>query len=469
MDCDFLTFPAESDASVRAAIRLKAPETLTRTPTHFILLIDVSESMLDNRKLVNVKRCASLVLNFMNDHDQISLISFGEEAKLHLKRIPADEGNKTIIKQAIQGLECNGCTNLSASLGHVRTVCEGSTQKTGLLLLTDGHANRGVSEPSELRRLMSSLCTLFPQLSVHCVAYGADHNQELMRAFAEDNHGSYNVVNTIEDTAFAFGDTLGGLMSCAYQNVRIEVPIGTKVLGPHKTENLSGRIWISVGDVYAGTSPLVLFVLPNGDIDEVRIHGMSLPSLESWTISPIPQPVTERQKDIHLAQLRYMCTTILDGLNKWSTKSESERETLKQGIETFTREINDSFFDGDPIASLLREEVSIIRTLLARAESGHMDHQTQCITTQHITSIGLARGFSSPMAVNRRQARFPRAPSRPMMQREQFGGGFGSDEETDPVPIPVGNQSTTNAFQNTLQSQIASQMRDAFQDETDSQ
>ena len=461
MDCDFLTFPAESDASVRAAIRMKAPETIIRTPTHFILLIDVSESMLDERKLENVKRCASLVLNFMNDQDCISLISFGEEAKLHLKRIPADEGNKASIKQAIQTLECNGCTNLSASLGHVRTVCEDSTQKTGLLLLTDGHANRGVSNAVDLRRLMSSLCTLFPQLSVHCVAYGSDHNQELMRAFAEDNHGSYNVVNTIEDTAFAFGDTLGGLMSCAYQNVRIEVPIGTKVLGPHKTEQLGGRIWISVGDIYAGTSPLVLFVLPNGEIDEVRIHGMSLPSLESWTIYPIPQTVQGRQKDIHLAQLRYMCTTILDGLNKWSSKTEAERQIIKQRIEQFTQEINDSFFDGDPIADLLREEVGIIRNLLARAESGHMDHQTHCITTQHITSIGLARGFSSPMAVNRRQTRFPRAPSRPMMQRGQFGDGFGSDDESDPIP-PA---SHANAFQNTLQSQIATQMREAFQNE----
>lgn len=135
MNCEFLTFPPSSDASVRAAIRITAPETVTRIPTHFILLIDVSESMLDERKLENVKRCSSLLLNFLKEDDTISLISFGEDAKLHLNHVSADEGNKATIKQAIQNLQCSGCTNLSAGLGYVRTVCEGQSQKTGLLLL----------------------------------------------------------------------------------------------------------------------------------------------------------------------------------------------------------------------------------------------------------------------------------------------------------------------------------------------
>ncbi len=464
MNCEFLTFPPAPDASVRAAIRITAPETVTRIPTHFILLIDVSESMLDDRKLENVKRCASLLLNFLKEDDTISLISFGEEAKLHLKHVSADEGNKATIKQAIQNLQCSGCTNLSAGLGYVRTVCEGQSQKTGLLLLTDGHANRGVSEPSELRRLMGSVCTIFPQLSVHCIAYGADHNQELMRAFAEDNRGSYNVVSTIEDTAFAFGDTLGGLMSCAYQNVRVEVPIGTNVLGPHKVEQLGGRLWITLGDVYSGTKPLVLFTLPHGEMD-VSVHGMTLPDLSPWSIHPIPDIVTERQKDIHITQLRYMCTHILEGLNKWNTKDAAQREKLKEDIETFTRDVQDPFFDGDPIAALLRDEVGVIRNLLSRAESGYIDREAQCLTTQHITSIGLARGFSSPMAAHRRQTRFPRAPSRPMMPREQFGRGIASDDESDSDPIPMSAPVLSTAFQNRLQSQIATQMREAFEHE----
>jgi hypothetical protein len=404
--------------------------------------------MLDDRKLEHVKRCASLLLQFMKEDDRISLISFGEDAELHLKSVPADQGNKSVIQQSIQSLECRGCTNMSAGLGYVRTACETSNLKTGLLLLTDGHANRGVSSPSELRSIMSTLCSTFPNLSCHCVAYGSDHNEDLMRAFAEDNRGSYNVVTTLEDTAFAFGDTLGGLMSCVHQNVQIEVPIGTEVLGPHKYTERNERLWISLGDVYAGTKPLVLFHLPCNDMN-IRVHGMSLPDLQSWTIEPIPQTCTTRQKDVHLTQLRYMCTHILEGLNTWYSKTIQQQEKLKRGIETFKESVNDTFFDGDPIANLLRSELSVINDLLRRAESGDMDHQTHCITTQHITSIGLGRGFSSPMAQHRTRSRIPRAPSRfgaSQMMRNWSSATEDEEHPTDPVNMGI-HSAPSNAFQ----------------------
>lgn len=464
------------EGMVECAIRLVAPESTTRNPIHIILLIDISESMEDSNKLENVKVCCQSMLQFLQDHDRISLITFGETAQLHLQRVAADETNKTFIRERIQTLQVNGCTNLSAGLGYVHTILdssvdEGNQQKTGLLLLTDGHANRGVSEPSELRSIMQQLHTKYDYLSIHNVAYGADHNQSLLRAFAEDNAGSYNVVNTIEDTAFAFGDALGGLMSCAYQNVVVELPLGSIVHGPWKTTQENSKVVIQVGDVYSGTKPLILCKIP--DSGDIVCKGMELPTYVSWSKTPSRTPIETRMIDIELTRLRYKCTELLQSINQFRV-SRDDASALQMKINEFEHAVQDTFFNGHPIANLLRNEVSVCRTLLEeKMNMGFTERQEiRMVAEQHIASIGLGRGFSSPMAHHRRRRR---------RSSTEFTWGVGAgavriqtqdpyDEDENPitlVPESAPSEEVTHldesCFQNPIQTQLATLMRHASQ------
>lgn len=468
---DFLTLqpvPTNGDSMVSCALKLNAPASTERIPTHFILLLDISESMSDGRKLENCKRCAELMLNFMTADDRISLITFGEDAQLHLKRVPADEAHKSSIETTIKGLRVNGCTNLSAGLGYVREVCEGDSQKAGLLILTDGHANRGVSGSAELRRIVSGLREGFSHLSIHCVAYGADHNENLMRGIAEDNNGSYNVVNTIEDTAVAFGETLGGLLSCAFQNVVIELPTGTVVKGPQKTTVVDGHIHVRIGDVYSGTKPLILFDMPSAacrSADAVKVKGMRLPSLESFNFTPIQQLLDERDKEIELTQLRYDCVAILEAIRILHRPTDDLVADMETRITAFETKVRDSFFDGHAVAGLLRTEVTTMRDLLRDVRTGHYSHYHDVTTAQHVTSLGLGRGFCSPSAS-------APAPPRPRhYNRRLFAAGIGSPSGTDSEnEEPTNTPSNTSiappdisVFQNDVQTRIASLMRTASQ------
>lgn len=473
LSVDFLTLqpvPVNGDSMVSCAVKLVAPESTERVPTHFILLLDISESMADARKLENCKRCAELMLNFMSGEDRISLITFGEDATLHLKRVPADESHKTAIQSTIKGLRINGCTNLSAGLGYVREVCEGpaaADQKAGLLILTDGHANRGVSGATELRSIITGLRESFSHLSVHCVAYGADHNENLMRGIAEDSSGSYNVVNTIEDTAVAFGETLGGLLSCAFQNVLVELPVGSKVKGPQKTTVVGERLQVRIGDVYAGTKPLVLFDMPSAacrNVDSVLVKGMRLPTLESFSITPVQQLLTERDKDIEMTLLRYDCVSILEAIRAMRQPTDDQSTAMEARIATFEIKVRDTFFDGHAVAGLLRTEVSTMRELLRDIRSGHYTHHHDVTTAQHVTSLGLGRGFCSPSVAAtprmHRRAHFGRVNTLAAGQATPVP----SDDEDEPTTCEA---NTTEAapdvtvFQNRMQSQIAALMRTA--------
>jgi hypothetical protein len=475
MNTEFISLSAVSllTEKVPCAIRLKAPATVERISTHFILLLDVSESMSDNNKLENVKKCSQLVLNFLTPEDTVSLITFGESAQLHLKRVSADDTHKQIIKSTIQNLSCDGCTNLSAGLAYIREVCEGSTQKTGLLVLTDGHANRGVHEPSSLRSIVSELRNSFTNLSIHCIAYGEDHNAELLKNIAEDNQGSYNIVNTIEDTAFAFGETLGGLMSCAFQNVKIIIPSNTTVHGTYKITEQEGKKTIHIGDVYSGTSPLILIDILSNELHNpqvITIEGMTLPDLKPFQHHPTLTNIQGRQIDIELTKLRYTCSEILKDIREWELLTEEKREEIPTRITAFETQIKDEYYNENQIAIMLRAEVSVLRTLYNRAKLNRIDHSERVVMTQHMTSIGLARGFSSPMA-----------PSRHRLRR-QNAGHFGSlvsnprqgllSVGTEPAENPDTDSEnedgqitppTTAGFQNQVQMRVASLMRTASQ------
>jgi Mg-chelatase subunit ChlD len=470
MDADFLRLATSDDtsATIPCAIRIKASEHSSRIPTHIILLIDVSESMTDDRKLANVKKCAASILNFLNESDTVSLITFGEQATLHLKQVPADQLHKDSIRSRIEELHVDGCTNLSAGLGLVHEACEGSSQKCGLLLLTDGHANRGVADPSALRDIVGVLRERFNNLSIHCVGYGHDHNADLLQQIAQSIQGSYNVVNSIEDTAFAFGETLGGLMSCAYQNCLVSVPMGSIVHGPYLTRNSSqndSRMDIVIGDIYSGTKPLILVDIPRVELTTsseplVTITAIQLPSFTTIRLHPIPTDVHTRQQDVELTRLRYSCTDILHAIKNIRRHDSMTMESITERINTFANQCADPFLDGHPITKLLREEVTTMRTMLQQAQMGGVDHATSVLATQHITSIALGRGFSSPVT------RDPRRMHRLNSFRRMTARSI-SPEPEDENPQVVEDGASIHegqfAFQNTLQSQIATLMREQSQ------
>jgi hypothetical protein len=447
MDCNFMALESFSeritDYLVPCAIRLKAPDIGERVPTHFILLLDVSDSMKSDNKLENVKRCTENVLQILTEKDRISLITFGYDATLHLNRVIADEAHKVSMRDVIKGLDCNGCTNLSAGLVLVRQICQGEEMKTGLLVLTDGHANMGVHEPNALRKIFQNLSENISVLSINCIAYGSDHNADLLKNIAEDSQGTYTIVNTIEDTAMAFGDTLGGLLSCASQNNTVTLPKASKVYGYYKCETKDDVKIVKLGDIYSGTSPLLLADIPAGQLrnntDCVIVKGTKLPEFTEFIINPKVTLEPNRQIDIEATKLRYKCTEILNDLKNWGTLDTSEKLVLEARIKLFETLLNDTFYNDNVLISLLKSEVNVMKDTLKRCKEGNMNNFDNVMVSQHITTLGLGRGFSSPMPVNRRRR-------------------HNTLEEPDENPTVI-----TSAFQNTMQSQISELLRTSSQ------
>lgn len=377
----------------QAALRLQAPQSSDRTATHFILLLDISDSMNHNGKLEHVKTCASLLLRLMTPADYISVITFGQDSQIIINAAQTYAVHLRGIGSAIQGLVADGCTNLSAGLASVKKVLSDVTTgaKPTLLLLTDGHANRGVVDSASLQTMISNLVEQFPALSMSVVGYGTDHHAGLLKAFAETTHGSYSIVENQEDAAGVLGDALGGALSCTAQNVYVKCPEGTAVSGPYTVKDGVIRI----GDLYSGTDTLLLLELPEGP---VTVCGTQVPELTSFEVVAETSVALERNPDIELTRLRYQCSDLFRQVRDWASLDSAGQATLRAAIDAFRTSLDDPVFTDHPVTQMLVTEVqSLLQAVRVMQQPGrHYDMAARIMQHEAYTSLG--RGTSSAIA-----------------------------------------------------------------------
>jgi hypothetical protein len=375
-----------------AAMRIRAPADDTRTPIHFIALIDISESMDDANKLTHVKHCLSLLLNFLTPADTISLITFGDHATVVLKEAEGTATSITSAKGVIHGIRTNGCTNLSAGIAAVSSILEPGGAKPVVLLLTDGHANRGVTTPAQLRAMTVALERRTPGLTFSFVAYGTDHNADLMKEMAEQHTTSYSIVDDMESAALTMGECLGGAASCYAQAVTVRCPPGTVAHGAYKAEE-NGRI--RVGDLYAGSEICILLDVPAAGASEWSVEGITLPALESFRIEPVVETATEPCPDIQLARLQIRCSALYHGI-----RVGTALESLRPEFEAVRAALQATAFDGHPIAEMLRQEIPSLEVAFSRGGTGatHTALAAQLAAHEHYVLLG--RGTSQPIQLS---------------------------------------------------------------------
>lgn len=452
-----------------AALRIVPPaasDADERIPTHFVALIDISDSMADNNKLGHVKHCLSLLLSFLTPADQLSLITFGDTATTLLRRVPMTAAAVATATSSIQSLRTNGCTNFSAGLAAVRELLEGgglrpARQKEGLFILTDGHANRGVHNPNELRSMGGRLRELFPNLTTSFVAYGTDHNADLLKQMSDDVNGSYSIVTDLEGAALTMGESLGNLLSCAAQNVTVKFPAGTKLLGGgSRAITPEGRL--VVGDLYTGVTQLLLVDFPAvaAAPSSVSIKGTMLPSLDSFQIDilePAPAVSGQRDLEVELTEIRYKVADLYRRLREAPPQNGEERAALEGELAAIRGSLADPIYAGQPLLELLQHELPSLTVAIEAAATYLQDthgYRTQLL--QHEAFVGLGRGTSQPM-------RLPVVEAFPIDYDDVGSDAGGDPDGGGSVPAARANESYLSPTTSRTARRVAVQLRTASQ------
>ena len=191
-------------------------------PINLALVIDKSGSMADSDKMSRVKAALVTLVSQLRDTDVLSISLFDSYAEVLLPACTlVDRGR---VLELIRQIEHGGSTNLHAGLmlGYHEALKHYRKDATNrVILLTDGIANQGVTEPEQIAA--NSLAFNERGIDLSTIGVGLDLNQDLLRQLAKSGRGLFHFVADVHDLNKVFIKELQSLLSLVATDPRVEV------------------------------------------------------------------------------------------------------------------------------------------------------------------------------------------------------------------------------------------------------
>jgi Ca-activated chloride channel homolog len=255
LDYDVLSMAREHHLYLLA--RIKAGATTAdkkRRPLNLSVVLDRSGSMA-GEKLEYVKTAAQFLVQHLAATDRFSLVTYNEAVAINIT--PTSATHKDQINQVIKAITAGGMTNLSGGwMQGCQFVLDGMKdgQSNRVLLLTDGLANEGVTEPS---RLASMARHKYEEgVTTTTMGVGMDFNEDLLTRLAAEGGGAFYFIDNPEQAPRIFSEELQDLLSVVGQNLVITLTLSKQVrtvkqLNAYPSDTTHNAMSFRLGDLYS--------------------------------------------------------------------------------------------------------------------------------------------------------------------------------------------------------------------------
>ena len=268
----------EAEHRVHAMLELvapPAPATHQRPPLHLALVIDRSGSMA-GPKLETTKECAAFLVRRLAPTDELALVTYDDEVQLLSPLVAVGDAGPTLL-QVIGGIFSGGSTNLSGGwLKGMEALRAGNgAGPRKVLLLTDGLANVGITDPAALVQMTGKAAGA--GVGTSTIGFGAGFAEELLTQMADAGGGNAHYAPTPDQAPAIFAGEFEGLVSLVAQNVSAEIRPSKDVamlgvLNEYPAVEVPGGVQVQLGDAYGEERRRVVFEL---HIPEVASLGVA--------------------------------------------------------------------------------------------------------------------------------------------------------------------------------------------------
>jgi Ca-activated chloride channel homolog len=226
-------------------------------PLNLSVVIDRSGSM-EGDKFRYTKDAVKYVVNHLHSNDVLSIVTYetGVEVLLSPQRI---EDKESLLKK-IDALVTAGSTNMEGGLRKGYELVKNTKKLVGdemihrVLLLSDGLANVGISDPVQL----SAICREQfekERISISTFGVGNDYNEDLMAKVALQGGGKYYFINNPDQLPAMFGEEVKGMSEVVAKSTVVKIKFPSE-LSYERTyaynSTLNGNsLSISFNDIFA--------------------------------------------------------------------------------------------------------------------------------------------------------------------------------------------------------------------------
>jgi Ca-activated chloride channel homolog len=273
-------------------LAVTAPEgrVRERKPVNLCVVLDRSGSMADQGKIVNAREALNTLIDQLNEGDVFSLVIYDDV--VDVLRPACRVESKSALRHLVEGIQPRGWTNLGGGMVEgFRQAARfaGHNYVNRVVLLSDGLANQGITDPRELGKIARRQRER--SISLTTMGVGLEYNENLMTSLADQGGGNYYFIESARNLASILRREFDMMGCVVAQNGVIDLTLGRgvrvlDVVGADFTGH-DGRVSIPVGDLYAGerrdlTVELEVpegtgrLMVASGTLRFDRVHGVAM-------------------------------------------------------------------------------------------------------------------------------------------------------------------------------------------------
>jgi len=239
-------------------VELEAPpaaQKAQRDPVNLAFVLDRSGSM-SGLKIELAKRAIDTAVERLLPTDRFSIVAYDEIVDVVVDGTPASAEAKANARERLRRIDARGSTDLSGGwLRGAEQVAVGQVEGgvNRVLLLTDGLANQGITDPAELTRHAAELRAR--GVTTTTFGVGADFDEALLQAMSDAGGGHFYFIENAAQIGDHIATEVGELLQVVARDVTLEVTapdgLDLRTLSPYPMEVRGSRRFVLLGDVVA--------------------------------------------------------------------------------------------------------------------------------------------------------------------------------------------------------------------------
>ena len=298
----------DDNVLVRIGVQGEIVDDDDRGPAALTFVIDTSGSMDRDDRLGLVKDSLEVLVDELDDDDTVAIVTYSDSSGIVLH--PTSVRDRDEILDAIDRLRPGGSTNLEAGLRTGYGLASEAFRRDGInrvILASDGVANVGVTDPTELATMIRDDADR--GINLVTVGFGmGNYNDVTMEQLADQGDGFYAYVDTEDEAERLFEDELTATLLTIAKDAKIQVEFDPELVEAYRLIGFENRGVldsdfrnddVDAGELGAGHQVTAIYELElargvrvddRGDLGEVFLR---------WE-DPDTGEVTEIDEDIEL-------------------------------------------------------------------------------------------------------------------------------------------------------------------------